>query len=77
MRTTVTCPPAEITLGSRAWTRKSPAALAAIYRRAADLIPEHGFDPARITGVASAAPYRQTWAAGGCPEWSHHARRRR
>jgi hypothetical protein len=38
-------------------------ALAAIYRRAADLIPEHGFDPPRITGVASAVPYRQAWAA--------------
>ena len=44
MHTTVTCPPAEITTWQSRLGEHIPAALAAIYRRAADLIREHGYD---------------------------------
>ena len=45
MHTRVTSAPAEITIWQSRLDEDIPAALAAIYRRAADLIPEHGFDP--------------------------------
>ena len=45
MHTTVTCPPAEITIWQSRLDEDILAALAAIYRRAADLIREHGYDP--------------------------------
>ncbi len=44
MHTTVTCPPAEVTIWQSRLGEDIPAALAAIYRRAADLIREHGHD---------------------------------
>ena len=45
MHTTVTCPSAEITIWQSRLDKDILAALAAIYRRAADLIREHGYDP--------------------------------
>ncbi len=43
MHTTVTCPPAESTIWQARLDEGLPAVLAAIYRRAADLIGEHGY----------------------------------
>lgn len=43
MHTTVTCPSAEITIWRSRLDADILAALAAIYRRAADLIREHGY----------------------------------
>ena len=44
MHTTVTCPPAAITISQSRLGEDVSTALAAIYRRAADLIREHGRD---------------------------------
>ena len=54
MHTTVTCPPAEITIWQPRLDEDIPAALAAIYRRAADLIRKHRVrSPARRVPVGS------------------------